>query len=162
FDGINYFRGGAESVSIGTYGEKKTPLLHQNFLAAQSDIPAAKLVARPVTIATIDFNKSKEADLKAGATVLRVGGPGSGGGSDLKSGKLKLVKLEVRLDDILNAVNSTPSVLSDLRSDGLDARVAHQIFVVMEATLADAFQGAASISFSKPSGKLQVTASASG
>src|SRR5262245_49335656 len=103
FDGINYFRGGAESVSIGTYGEKKTPLLHQNFLAAQSDIPAAKLVARPITIATIDFNKSKEADLKAELTILGVSGSVSAGVSDLKSGKLKLVKLKIHLDNILNA-----------------------------------------------------------
>ncbi len=160
FNGIQYFRASAESLTIGTYGEKRTPLTGQNYLEAQADIPAPKLVVRTATIVDIDFTKSRSADIKLGLKVAGNQVDADTAFSNLKAGKLKLVKLEMRLGDVKDAVNASPQVLGDLRSYGHDARVCQQIFVIMEATLAQTFSNATNIGFSRDSGTLRLTANA--
>ncbi|WP_224369572.1 hypothetical protein [Hyalangium versicolor] len=163
FNGIQYFRGGSESVYIGAYGEKKTPLFGQNYLQVQSDLPAAKLVVNSVTTADIDFSKSSAGDVKLGLTVAGgYSGTGDVAFNDLKTGKLKLVKFEMRLGDLATAVNALPDVLANLKRYGNDARVAHQIFVAMEATMAHTFTTSGHLTFNKTGGKLQVSASGGG
>ena len=58
FGGKQYFRGGAEDVLLGSFGEKKTPLTKQNYLEVQGTIPASKLKVRSATECTIDFTNS--------------------------------------------------------------------------------------------------------
>jgi hypothetical protein len=160
FNGIQYFRGGAESVFIGSFGEKKTPVFGQNYLQVQSDIPPAKLVVNSVTTADIDFSKSSAGDVKAGLTVSGgYSGSADAAFNDLKTGKLKLVKFEMRLGDLLTTVNALPDVLGKLKGYGNDARVAHQIFVAMEATMAHTFTTSGHLTFNKTGGKLQVSVS---
>lgn len=159
FNGKHYFRGSAESVYIGSYGEKRTPWLGQNYLEVQADIPAARLVVRSVTTATIDFTRSKAADVKLSLDVA-----GSYSGSvdtaytDLKTGKLVLVKFEMRLGDVTTAVNNSPKVLENLRKYGSDARVANEIFVVMEATMAHEYTTSTNVTFSRDTGVLKASA----
>ena len=160
-NGIHYFRGGAESVFIGSYGEKRTPLTQQNYLEVQLDIPADKLKVNTVTIVDIDFSRSREADIKLNLKTADTSVSGTAAFNDLKTGKLKLVKLEMRPGDLTTAVNGLPAVLNNLRGYGLDARVAHQIFVVLEATLAQTFAASASVSLSR-SGTSQLKITASG
>ena len=156
FAGVNYFRGNSPSVSIGDYGEKKKPLFSQNYLEVQDNIPAPKLVVRAVTEVAIDFAKSTEADIKLN---LHVAGSFSGSAGaayeSLKSGSLKLMKLDMTVGDVKGAVNSAPKVRDNLASYGSDARVAHQIFVVMEATEASAFKAGGKVTFSMQDATLQ-------
>ena len=160
FNGIQYFRGGAESVFIGSFGEKKTPLFGQNYLQVQSDIPASKLVVNSVTTVDVDFTKSSAGDIKVGLNVAGgYSGTVDGAFNDLKSGKLKLVKFEMRLADVQSAVNALPDVRSKLAGYGNDARVAHQMFVVMQATMAQTFSNSGHFTFNKTGGKLEVSAS---
>jgi len=161
FNGVRYFRGHAESVVIGSYGEKRTPLTQQNYLEVQSDLPADRLKVNTVTIADIDFSRSRDADLKIGLKAADTGASGSVALSDLKTGKLKLVKLEMRLLDLKTVVNGLSAVLGNLRSYGNDARVAHQIFVVLEATLAQTFAASGDISFTRTGSALKMSADAS-
>lgn len=165
FNGIQYFRAAAESITIGAYGEKRTPLTGQNYLEAQDDLPASSLVVRQATIADIDFTRSKAADVKAGLRVVNSSVDVNAAFNGLKEGSLKLVKLEMRLADVRDAVNGSSAALRDLRDYGRDARVAHQIFVVMEATLAQTFAAATNIDFARErdnnKGLLKITATAS-
>jgi len=156
FAGVDYFRGNAPSVSIGDYGEKKTPLFGQNYLAVQDNIPSSKLIVKAVTEVEIDTTKSLAADIKLN---LKVAGPFSGGAEaayeGLKSKTLKLMKFDMYLGDVKEAVNKSPGVLDNLASYGSDARVAHQIFVVMTAKEASAFKAGGTVTFSMQSGKLK-------
>lgn len=161
FNGVHYFRGHAESVVIGSYGEKRTPLTQQNYLEVQSDLPAERLKVNTVTIVDIDFSRSREADIKLGLKAADTGASGSAALGDLKSGKLKLVKLEMRLGDLKTVVNGLPAVLGNLKSFRADARVAHQIFVVLAATLAQTFAASGDISFTRTGSTLKMSAAAS-
>jgi len=161
FNGVHYFRGHAESVVIGSYGEKRTPLSQQNYLEVQSDLPAERLKVNAVTIVDIDFSRSREADIKLGLKSADTGVSGSAALGDLKTGKLKLVKLEMRLGDLKTVVNGLPAVLGNLKSFRADARVAHQIFVVLEATLAQTFAASGDISFTRTGSSLKMSAAAS-
>jgi hypothetical protein len=62
----------------------------------------------------------------------------------LANSQLKLVKLLVDEIPMKDAANKSPKVLNNLESFGGDARIAHQLFVVMEAAFATSFTGATS------------------
>ena len=53
-NGIDYFRGGAENVVLGSFGEKKTPLFKINYLEHQGTLPSDKLKVREATVLDID------------------------------------------------------------------------------------------------------------
>ncbi len=149
YAGISYFRGNAPSVGLGDYGEKKSPVLSQNHLAVQSSLPASKIdVSRSYTV-ELDFSRSRRADVELNLKVAN-GGAGVGGGFEgLKRASLKLLKLEVRLGDLKRAVNRSRDTLEALRSYGKDARVVHQIFVVMSASEADVVSGSGGLTLSQ-------------
>ena len=158
--GLSYFRGGAEGIKLGTFGIKRTPVFGQNFLEAQDAIPAPKLVVKAPLTFGIDFTNSSDTDIKAG---LKVAGSSLSLDAALKglhSGSLKLMKLEMNLEDVKRAVNALPIVLDELRSFGARARVAHAIFVVLEGQLADSFTRGGTLSFTtNKAGELNATVS---
>lgn len=163
FAGVNYFRGNAPSVTIGDYGKKKVPVFSQNYLEPQDNIPVPKLKIREVTEVGIDFNKSSEADIKLNLKVAGMfNGSADAAYTGLKSGTLKLIKLDMALGDVADAVNSSPAVLNDLASYGGDARVAHQSFLIVSSKEADSFQAGGTVSISKLGASLVVTAGTSG
>lgn len=155
--GIKYFRGNAPSVSIGSYGEKKIPAFSANYLEVQDNILASKLVVKAVTEVVIDTDKSTKASIEHN---IKPVGLFSGAAYDaVKLKKLRLIKLDMGLKDVENAVNSSSNVLKDLASYGRDARVAHQIFVVMAAKEASAFMAGGAVTFSRQGGSLQAKVS---
>jgi hypothetical protein len=159
FNGIQYFRASSESLTIGTYGEKRTPITKPNYLEAQADLPAPKLVVTSATIVGIDFTNSTSVDVKLHLKPASSGYSGSAdvAYNELKSGALKLVKFEMRLDAVKQAFNGAPTALNNLRSYGNDARAVHQIFVVLKATEATTVTTASSFTFSKDNNTLKVT-----
>jgi hypothetical protein len=142
FLGINYFRTGADRVTLGAYGEKKSPILQGNYLEVQDTLPVPKLDGKikSAAIVTIDWSKSTEADIMANIGALKVVNTGVKiTYSGLKSGSLKLVHLIILANEIRNAANHSPKAIDNLASYGSDARIAHEIFVVMNAELASSF-----------------------
>lgn len=145
--GTKYFVGNAQTVSIGSYGEKATPLIGQNKLEVKDHIPVPKLDGKIRTVSPIgiDSTKSTKSDFKSAvsASLKVIGFNGSVGTvyDKLVDNQLKLVQLWVEEEDMKEAVNRSPKVLNNLRSYGADARVAHQVFVITEAKLATSFTG---------------------
>lgn len=140
--GKNYFRVGADVVTLGAYGEKKSPLLKGNYLEVQSTLPPAK-IAKKVTnaaVVAIDFTSTKKAEIEANLSGIKVVNAGTTVTYEaLKTAKLKLVHVVITAVDIRDAANSTAGALANLKSYGKDARISQEIFVVMEAELADSF-----------------------
>jgi hypothetical protein len=54
YNGIAYFRGNADTVRLGAYGEKRTPLTKANYLEVKGMVPAPKLDAIAATVVDID------------------------------------------------------------------------------------------------------------
>jgi hypothetical protein len=159
FNGKDYFRGGSEDVYIGAYGEKKKPIFKTNYLEVQDGIPAAKLKVKEAIEVKIDFSKTSEKDFLANINVAVVfkGSPKTAY-QDMKSGKLKLVKLVIDNEDIKDAVNHSPKALDNLRAYGNDARIANQVFVVLDASLTKTFTSANSFSITVNQGMVKVSA----
>jgi hypothetical protein len=160
YRGKLYFCGGAEDVLLGSYGEKKTPITKQNYLEVQGTIPASKLKVRSATECTIDFaNSDPFAVSHSGVAEGIINGVPvkasvSGNASiDFGSkGHLRLVKLIVENGDMERALEDLPGTLDKLRSYGNDARICHEVFVVMEASLADSLTASGSLTLSGSAG----------
>src|SRR5688500_6687490 len=58
YNGIRYFKAGSESVTLGSYGEKKDPVTKANYLEVQSHIPYDKLKVKTAVIVDIDFKQT--------------------------------------------------------------------------------------------------------
>jgi hypothetical protein len=154
FMGTKYFVANAQTVSIGSYGEKATPVFGQNKLEVKSHIPPPKLDGKITTLPPIgiDTTQSSKGDFTTAVSgslkVIGFSGSESTVYDKLASSQLKLVQLIVEEIAMKEAANNSPKVLDNLEKFGGDARIAHQLFVIMEATFATSFTGATSYAVS--------------
>ena len=152
FGGVAYFRGGAEDVEAGCIGEKRTPLTKQNYLEVKDRIPVPKIAVAKTTVVEIDFNKTSKGAFGAAVSALIKGVPVKFSGDvtfdKLRSGQLKLVKFSVPYNVIKKAANNSPQKLRSLIEWGNDARIVNEVFVVMEASMADQFNSNANAELS--------------
>lgn len=130
-----------------------------NYLDTYRHLPFRQLKVRQATIVDIDMTQSTETDInasfnKAGMINATVGNVYP----SFVENKVKLVKLEVDIGDIVRVVNNRPRALGHLIDEGSDARIAHQIFVVMEATLAEKITGDSSLEIGVSNGEMKITA----
>ena len=63
----------------------------------------------------------------------------------LKSSEIKLVKFSVMNNDMMKAANNSPEKIQYLINWGNDARIAIEVFMAMDATLATKFDNDASV-----------------
>ena len=143
FGGVAYFRAHSEEVEIGSIGEIRRPILKQNYLEVKDRIivPSDEIIQ--ATVVDIDFNYTSKTDFNMGATGIVEGVPGSldGGAAfdNLRSGDLKLVKFSVSNSSLKKITNNSPEKLNDLRRWGKKARIINQVFIVIDASLANQF-----------------------
>lgn len=143
FGGVAYFRGHAEEIELGSYGEIRKPFKSADYLEVQDKIVLDETKIKSPVITEIDFEKTSKTDLKLGVTALIEGVPvkldGSASFQKMRSGELKLVKFSIDNKDMRDIVNKLPETLDFMKNLGKDARIAHQVFIVMEAKLANSF-----------------------
>ncbi|MEM7126607.1 MAG: hypothetical protein AAF702_09795 [Chloroflexota bacterium] len=143
YGGVAYFRANAEEIRIGSIGEKRTPITKQNYLEVKDQIPAPKIDKVRSTIVEINQKSISKSALEAGIFAIIQGIPvrlnGSNARKKLESYELKLVKFSVPINQMITAVNNSPKRLNKLVDYGKDARIVHQVFVVLEAEIAQKF-----------------------
>ncbi|MGE0682137.1 MAG: hypothetical protein AB7P69_14720 [Candidatus Binatia bacterium] len=162
YGGVAYFRGHAEEVEIGSIGEKRQPLTKQNYLEVKDRIPVNKIDAVKSTVVEIDTTKLSKTDFKTKvAAIVPIGGvpvpttfEGNVAFERLQSRALKLVKFSVMNNDMLKATNNSPEKLQYLIDWGGDARIAHQVFIVMDAKLSTKFDNNVNVTLSAGVDKL--------
>jgi hypothetical protein len=149
YNGTRYFTSNAQYVTISSYGEKATPLFGANKLEVKDHLPASTLENKVRTVPPIELDtaNSTKADFTAAfsAGFKAIGFTGSAGAiyDKLSTNHLKLVQLWVQENDMKAAINSARVHRNNLASDGNDARIAHVVFVVMEASFASSFTAGA-------------------
>ena len=156
YGGRAYFRGGAEDVILGAIGEKRTPLFQQNYLEVKDRLPADNLTGVRSTVVELDTSTLSNTDfpLKVNAIVPISGVPvptkfdGEVACSKLKSYDLKLVKFSLLINDLVKAVNQSPQKRQALIGWGKDARIAYEVFLVMEAKMATKFANDVTVTLS--------------
>lgn len=153
FDGKSYFCVGAEDVQIGAYGLKRKDRFHfprmkkGDHIEIHSIFDFKGLKPRQVVVCDIDYEKSSKFSFAGGGEVqvnglpVSVKGDAKGAKHKLQQDKLKLMKLVLDIKEVSDQLNDDKDALIDLLKVGQDARVVHQIFVVLEATLASSFSG---------------------
>jgi len=140
YGNTDYFRRDASLVRLVSWGRKLTPIAGVNGLDVQSHIPASRFHVIKATKVAIEFDQHSARDLTAdlkpeqiefaGATMEET--------RELASeGKLKLLLLQVLPEDLKREINGNARVLNALKDAPNDMRVAHRIWIVMKAALAD-------------------------
>ena len=175
FGGVAYFRAHAEDVEPGSIGEKRSPVTKENYLEVKDRIPVNKIAVIKSTVIEIDTTNLSTTDVGAKVTaIVPVSGvpvPTTLGVDDafkkLKSSELKLVKFSVMNNDMMKAANNSPDKIQSLINWGNNARIALEVFMAMDATLATKFDNDVSVTLSAGVDKLVkatvgVTGSASG
>jgi hypothetical protein len=163
FGGVSYFRGHADDVDLGSIGEKRTPIAKQNYLEVKDRIPIGLLTKVKSTVVEIDFDKDSKSAfntaIKAIVKGVPVGINASATFSKLSSGELKLVKLSVSNNEMMKAANKAREKVKYLINWGNDARIAHQVFIAMDAEYARHFDNDVSVTLSGEAGKMEATVS---
>ncbi|MCA9700810.1 MAG: hypothetical protein KC431_25000 [Myxococcales bacterium] len=162
YGGVGYFRGHAEEVELGSIGEKRTPLTSMNYLEVKDRIPAGKISRVKSVLVDIDFASSTKSAFGIKLAVPINGVPVSLGASTayskLQSGELRMVKFSVDNNVMKNAANASSARLKDLAKWGNDARIAHQLFVVMSGEIATAFSNNTNVELGVGASGLEATA----
>jgi hypothetical protein len=166
YGGISYFRCNAEEVRLGSYGEKKTPILKCNYLSVQNHLDAADLKRVGVAMSgpfSITWENYSKADVQGDADLKYFGIDGkaalSGSYAKFKSAEVKLVKFSITEGDMKKVFNEyAPNRRNYMRAEGSDARVVPQVWVAMSAELASQFSSSTSLSLAADGDKLNLTA----
>lgn len=158
-----YFTTGAEEITLGTYGRKRIPIAAANYLQKWKDLEIDSAHIDNATVVDLDFSRSSEAKLKAHLKKKGLGeADAKGQFSRLQSGSLKVMKLSVSTGDMVDALNADKDVFDKLNDFRPLDRVCHEIFVVIEATLAEKIEASGSLSASGSKGDITVDGSVSG
>jgi hypothetical protein len=149
YGGISYFRGHAENIKLGSFGEKKTPLTKMNYLEVKDHIPAEKIGTAEVIEVDVDFTQIKQAGFNLNVSATSQGIPVSAAtalhSNKASESELSLLKFSIEANDMMRVVNGLSDQREQLKRWGGKARIAHQVFVVVEATLATKFAAAGKV-----------------
>lgn len=138
FDGVDYFRGHAAAVQLGDVGKKKRPAGGHSHLAAQARLPRDTLPIERVTRIDLQGATVRGSDVAVDVSVAAVGSLGASTVARLLADKtLCLVKLEAAPREVIAAANAGTGVLDVLGRTGTAGRLVHQVFVILEAAIAN-------------------------
>jgi hypothetical protein len=167
-EGRKYFRGNAQQVRLGTFGEKRNSLLSEPFLEPfstmkQEFIAPHVIKNKPVAINWENTNKGSF-EANGPVRIYGINGEVDANGTFEKGikAKLKLVFFYIvngELGKILN--NKAIAARNYLAEEGSNGRIVSGVWFVMEAEIAEYFDigGSASISAKGAGEDLEVTVS---
>lgn len=141
-----YFRGNAHLLDICSYGEKKDPIGPKSYIDKQNDVKREHLVDRIETAppVTVDWSSSTKASVEINGLLKFFGINGkvdaNGTYEKAKNGHLQLINFSIPEGKLRGMLNKDASgALKYLADEGKDGRIVSEIWVVMEAELAEHF-----------------------
>lgn len=146
FGNLKYFRGNAHLVQIGTHGEKKDPFGSRAYLDPHSTVRSEYLDSRVQTgmVATVDWGQTTKAAMEVNGLLKFFGLNGkidtNGTYEKVKNAHLKLANFsipEIPLKDMLNT--DADGARYELANEGNDGRIVGEVWVAVEAELAEHF-----------------------
>ena len=144
-NGMKYFRGNAHLVNLGTVGKKYDPIGAKAYLDPERNINRDKIEAyiKDQNYAVdINFSKYTQGDLEVNGKVkvygVKLSGSSSYSYSKLKTAKLSLLNFHLNEAQLKRLINNNSSVFNFLKNEGNDARIVSEIWIVVEAEIAEA------------------------
>lgn len=161
YNGIRYFRAGSDVVRIGTWGEKRTPVLRPNRLDPKGQLNNSKIQGVRATEVDIDVSSVTDSTISVDGSDLTntVGGNASVAIERIRNGKLKLVLLQVPTHRLKDGLNDAPTVRANLKAEGNDGRIVDAVLVVTSATVAETVVRSGSLDISGTANGFNVGAS---
>jgi hypothetical protein len=164
YGGMKYFRGNADHVRIGTYVQKKDPLGAKAYVDVENHIKLSYLknIGRTGPI-EVDWERQSKADVETNGDLkyfaVAAKGAVSASYEKAKSAKLKLMIFYIEEGTLKQILNGpADGARSFLAKEGGDGRIVSQVLVAMEASLAETFSTAGSLSSEAEGDVLVVTA----
>ena len=167
---VKYFRGKPENIVLGSYGQKKDPVGASAYLAVEDRIRRSLLrgKVRQVTTETVSWTSQRAADVETNGKLkvfgVNVKTATSASYEDARSAKLELMKFVIDEGALKTVLNTEATGAREyLKSEGNDARVVSEIWVVVTAELASHFRKAVTKTVSADAGEaaLEFTATLS-
>jgi len=165
FGPLKYFRGNAHILKLATYGEKKDPVGAKAYLDPESTVGAEHLASRvekgkPVGV---EWGRTTKAELEANGPIpvfgLNLNVSTNLGYEKVKTADLKLFNLSIAEDPLKKLLNEDAvNVRKYFAGEGKDARIVSEVWVVMEAKLAEHFDTSGAVAVSVKGADLNVTA----
>jgi hypothetical protein len=157
YSGKSYFRGGCEDINLVSYGEKKTPVGKPNYLYVAGEVAASNLAKVDVGVSgpyTIEWEKFSDTDVNVGIKYLTLAGGQVGFSRQAaKAAHLVLMKITLSSNALKKLLNShAATARNHLKEEGNDARIVSDVWVVMEAALAEKVTSGVDVSVSAPVG----------
>ena len=153
---MKYWRGKAENVRIGSYGEKKT---NGKYLAVDAHMKTKHYESR-LDVAgpfTINFKEFKKNSLGRSVRYLTAKGSGSLSWKKAKKGNLKLMKFFLTEKNLRKALNGKANgAFKGLVKEGNDGRIVSEIWVVVEASFSEEIRKAGGFTASYNDGTLEL------
>jgi hypothetical protein len=165
---MKYFRGNAHRVELGTFGKKHDPIGARAYLEPEAKVSSEHLAARNIsfgTRATINWNEVSKADLEAEAD-LKFFSLGKKVATSFdyekgKSAKLELISLAINAGPLTSMLNNgAVGARKFLAEEGNDGRIVSEVWLVVDAELAEHFTtyGSASLGVEAFGSTLEITA----
>jgi len=155
YDGESYFVAGSHECQIGCAGEKKSPLGKPKKLDVHRQINPDKIGVLSSNVIEVKLDVKKQSGLREIIPLTLPGIPiplpvnAEQLGGKLTKGKLKLVHIWVKDEALKKAANNSPQLLNDLIDWGKDARLVREVFVVVDAKVAEKFRSKTSFEIGK-------------
>ncbi len=144
YRGTSYFVAGSHKCQIGSAGEKRSPLGKPKNIDVHNQINPEKIGTLNSRIIEVDLDVKNHTGLGALIPLTLSGVPLpidiDHVNNKLTKGDLKLAHIWVSEPQLKKAANDSPRLLDDLIDWGNDARLVNEIFVVVEASVAEKFQ----------------------
>jgi hypothetical protein len=147
FNGLDYWRNNAHAVTLGDFGDKRTPIGRSAWFEPGGCVRAAKLKVKRLGSITVDASRQTKVDFLAGVKLAKVFpiGKAEVGFEELVNHKLALECFEIEAADLVRAINQQPALREKLKDLGEGARVCTSTFVVLNYEMSRQFATAASI-----------------
>jgi hypothetical protein len=145
FDGKSYFVAGSHECQIGSAGEKRSPLGKPKNLDVHSQVNPDKIGRLNSTVIKVTLDIEKQTGLRELIPLTLPDVPIpipieiEHISEKLTKGTLKLVHIWVNENTLKNSANDSPRLLNDLIDWGGDARLVNEVFVVVDAQVAEKF-----------------------
>lgn len=144
YGGHKYFRVSAHQVVLGAYGQKKVPFGRVGYLDVHGRIAARHLADEPINVAKVDIDWDRVTETDA-ATTGDVTYQGVGVNVShsfnlrrAREAQLKLVSLSIAENPLERVLNREANfVRRQMEDEGGDARVVSEVWIAMEARLAE-------------------------
>lgn len=143
-NGIRYFRGNASVISLGDFGRKKQPVFRTNYLEVYDNAGLVDVDLEAKLILDVDQEELRKAMGSVTVAFAEQNASANLEGTKEKKWNLSLIQLAMSLSDIESNVLDQEDE-EDFKRLGTKARVAYQVWIVLEAEYAKKVKSAGNL-----------------